>query len=125
MIEFNDMNLLFGMNNIHRRIIMKCRFKRILPYAVIAVLISALSIPFSSLQASNNSRDIEIAVIEKGAINSSAANEKVLDAGHQLEGGISRLSKGASKYAGNFIPSGSILGISILELIIRSFDIKI
>ena len=54
---------------------------------VMAVIILLLVIPLSSLQASNSNVDIDRAAIEKGTINSSAANEKVLDAGHQLEGG--------------------------------------
>jgi hypothetical protein len=119
MIDFKDTNFLFIRKNIIRRIIMKNRLKFISSYASIAVIVSVLIIPSSNSQASNADRDIHTFIIEKGAINSSAANEKVLDAGHQLEGGISKLSQGASKYAGDFIPSGNILGISALELIIR------
>jgi MscS family membrane protein len=98
---------------------MRSRFRVISPYAAIAVIISVLIIPFSYSQASNADKSTCPSIIEKGAINSSSANDKVLSAGHQLEGVISTLSQGASKYAGEFIPSETILGISILEIIIR------
>lgn len=119
MMEFKYINFYLAGKNTLRRIIMKNRFNCISLYGVMALIIMLSTIPYSPLQASNNSMDIETAIIEKGTINSSTANEKVLDASHQLEGGISRLSKSASKYAGNLIPSGNFLGISILELIIR------
>ncbi len=84
-----------------------------------AVFISLLVIPASTMLADSPKKDIDTTVIENGAANSSAANEKVLAAGRQLEGGISKLSRDASKYAGNIIPPESILGISLAELALR------
>jgi MscS family membrane protein len=99
---------------------MKKILKPILLYGVMAILISLLVIPLSSPQADSPKKDIDTTVIEKGTANSSAANDKVLVAGQQLQGGINKLSKGALKYAGNIVPAGSILGISLLELIMRT-----